>query len=140
MQIKDVMTRDVEVIGPSDTIKEASELMRSLNVGVLPVCEGDQILGLVTDRDIVVRGLALGKMPESTISDVMTEDVEWCFEDHDVQEAAQLMKDKQIRRLIVLDHNKKLVGICSLGDIATEREDIGAEVLERVSEPSVPAR
>jgi CBS domain-containing protein len=140
MKIRDVMTHDVEVIGPSDTLRDASEKMRALNVGVLPVCDSDRVVGMVTDRDIVVRGLALGKNLDSTISDVMSEDVEWCFEDRDVQEAAQLMKDKQIRRILVLDENKKLVGICSLGDIATERDDIGADVLERVSEPAVPAR
>ena len=141
MKLIDVMTRDVEVMSPDDTIREAAEKMRALNVGVIPICDGDRVCGMVTDRDIVVRGLAVGKSADSTITEVMTPEVSWLYEDRDVNEAAKLMEDKQIRRVLVLNRDKKLVGIVSLGDLATEMHDehLSAAVLETVSEPSAPA-
>lgn len=140
MKLIDVMTRDVEVISPDDPVREAAEKMRALNVGVIPVCDGDKIRGMVTDRDIVVRGLAVGKGVETKISEIMTPEVAWLYEDRDVDEAARLMKEKQIRRVLVLNHDKKLVGIVSLGDLATEarNEQLSGDVLEGVSEPSTP--
>lgn len=143
MKIKDVMTRNPEVIQPDETLEEAARKMKDLDVGPLPVCDGDRIIGMVTDRDVTVRATAEGKAPsEAKIRDVMTPDVHWCFEDDDVDDAARLMKEKQVRRILVVDGNKKLVGIVSLGDLAVDTRDErkAGEVLEHVSEPSEPAR
>jgi CBS domain-containing protein len=139
-KIEEVMTRDVEVINPNDTVREAAEKMAQLNVGPIPVCDGQTILGMITDRDIVVRVIAQGMDPGVTrVADAMTANVQYCFMDDDIDTALQLMSEKQIRRLLVLDRNKKLVGIVALGDISQEasgRET--AETLESISEPSAP--
>jgi CBS domain-containing protein len=141
MQLKDVMTREVEVIRPDATLHEAAEKMKTLDVGPLPVCDRDRLVGMITDRDITVRATAQGWVPGLTkVRDVMTQDVTYCFEDQDVEEAARLMEEKQIRRLVVLNRDKRLVGIVSLGDLAvrTGDEELAGEVLEEVSEPAAP--
>jgi CBS domain-containing protein len=143
MQLKDVMTRDVAVIRPDATLEEAARTMDQLNVGPLPVCDGDTLLGMITDRDITVRATSAGKDPKRTrVHEAMTDDLVYCYEDQDVREAAQMMEDKQIRRILVLSRDKRLVGIVSLGDLAVETGDEGltGEVLERVSEPAQPDR
>jgi CBS domain-containing protein len=142
MQIKQVMTRGVEVIRPEETLQEAARKMKSIDVGPLPVCDGDRLVGMITDRDIIVRATAEGRDPKTTpVKEAMTPGIVYAFEDQDIEEAASLMKERQIRRLVVLDRNKRLVGILSLGDIAEDTDDeLSAEVLERVSEPSEPAR
>ena len=123
MLVREVMTRDAQVVGPEDTIQEAADKMKDFDVGPLPVCEGDRLLGLVTDRDIAVRATAEGFDPWTTkVREVMTPGVIFCFEDQDVAEAARLMKDKQVRRLVVLNRDKRLVGIVTLGDLAVETE------------------
>jgi CBS domain-containing protein len=139
-KIREVMTRDVEVINPNDTLRDAAEKMRSLNVGPLPVCDGQRILGMITDRDIVVRAIAVGKDPNSTqVSDVMSSGIEYCFDDDDTEGVLDRMRDKQIRRMIVVDRNKKLVGIIALGDLAGEvSESKVGETLEGISEPGSP--
>jgi len=139
-KIKDVMTRDVEVVTPEDTLRSAAEKMRALNVGPLPVCEGDRLAGFITDRDIVVRGIAMGHDPNvSKVRDAMTNDVEYCFEDDSIDDAAKKMRTEQIRRLLVVNRDKQLVGIVALGDIAQEISDRKAgETLEEISEPSTP--
>ena len=136
--IREVMTRDVEVINPNDTVRDAAEKMRSLDVGPLPVCDGQRIVGMITDRDIVVRAIALGKDPNSTqVSDAMSPGIEYCFDDDDSEDVLNRMKDEQIRRFIVVDHDKKLVGIVSLGDLSGEvSEHKVGEALEGISEPS----
>lgn len=143
MQIKDLMTKGVEVIRPDDTLQQAAQKMKTIDVGPLPVCDGQRLLGMITDRDIIVRATAEGRDPKTTpVREAMTPDVVYAFEDQDIDEAAQLMKERQLRRLVVLDRNKKLVGILSLGDIAADARDdkMTGEVLEKVSEPSEPAR
>jgi CBS domain-containing protein len=143
MQLKEIMTRDVEVIHPNATVEEAAEKMEALDVGPLPVCDGDRLVGMVTDRDITVRATAVGVDPGVvTVRDVMTPDVVYAFEDQDVREAARLMEQHQIRRLVVLDRDKRLVGIVSLGDLAedTRDEQMSGQVLKGVSEPSEPNR
>jgi CBS domain-containing protein len=123
MLVREVMTRDAQVVGPEDTIQEAADKMKDFDVGPLPVCEGDRLLGLVTDRDIAVRATAEGFDPWTTkVREVMTPGVIFCFEDQDVAEAARLMKDKQVRRLVVLNRDKRPVGIVTLGDLAVETE------------------
>jgi CBS domain-containing protein len=139
-QIKDVMTRDVETVHPEDTLREAAEKMRSLNVGPMPVCDGERLVGFITDRDIVVRAIALGHDPNSSrVADAMTYDVEYCFEDDPVQKAADMMRDLQIRRILVVNRDKRLVGILSLGDVSQAISDRKAgDVLEQISEPGYP--
>jgi CBS domain-containing protein len=132
MQVRDVMTPHVEVIHPGATLREAAQKMKSLDVGPIPVCDGERIQGILTDRDITVRATAEGRDPNTTrVRDVMTEDVFYCFEDQDVQDAAEIMERAQIRRLVVLNRDKRLVGIVSLGDLAvyTEDEELGSEEL-----------
>jgi CBS domain-containing protein len=138
MQIKDIMTRGVETVSPQTTLQEAAARMKTLDVGPLPVCDGDRIEGMVTDRDIVVRGIAEGRDPRTTrVRDVMTRDVVTCAESDDVKVAARTMKEKQIRRLLVVDDNQKVSGIVSLGDVAVEGDDkMSGDVLEKVSTPS----
>jgi CBS domain-containing protein len=139
MLLKDIMTPDVEVVSPGDTLEEAAQKMAELDVGPLPVCEGRRVVGLLTDRDITVRATAAGCDPKATlISDAMTQDITCCYEDQDVYEASRLMKEKQIRRLPVLNRANELVGIVSLGDLATGAGDQAqpSEVLKKVSEPT----
>src|SRR6185295_2746333 len=124
MQIKDVMTRGVEVVRPDETLQQAARKMKSIDVGPLPVCDGERLVGMITDRDIIVRATAQGRDPKTTpVKDAMTPEVVYVYEDQDIEEAGSLMKERQIRRLVVLDRNKKLVGILSLGDIAADASD-----------------
>ena len=139
MNVKDIMTRDVEVVHPDDPIKEAARKMRDRDIGFLPVCDGDRLVGVVTDRDLILRGLAEGTDPGTNIGrDLMTSPVVYCFDDQDVKEATRLMEDHQIRRVAVLRReNKRLVGVLSLGDIArSSTRKVSGEVLESVSEPA----
>ena len=139
MLVKEIMTPDVEVVSPGDTLEQAARKMEVLDVGPLPVCEGNRVVGMITDRDITVRATAAGCDPKTTlVSDAMSQDIISCHEDQDVQEAAKVMQEKQIRRLLVLNRANELVGIVSLGDLATEAGDQGqpGEVLKKVSEPT----
>jgi CBS domain-containing protein len=144
MLVKDVMTKGAECILPDQTIAQAAQRMRKLNVGSLPVCgKNDRLVGMITDRDITVRAIAESCEPDETcVEDVMTEGIEFCFDDEDIHCAAERMEEKQIRRLAVLDHNKRLVGILSLGDLAVKTADdhLSGEALERVSQPAKPMR
>jgi CBS domain-containing protein len=117
-QLKDIMKHDVEVVRPEADLREIARLMKQRNVGALPVCDGQKIQGIVTDRDIVLRGLAEKRDPAYTQArDVMSKEVHWCYEDDSVEDAARLMHDKKIRRLIVVDHEKNLCGILSTQDL-----------------------
>jgi len=143
MQLKEIMTPQVEVVRPDASLQEAAEMMMKLDVGPLPVCDGQRLVGMLTDRDITVRGTAQGRDPKTTqVQEVMTPDVIYCFEDQDVEDAAKLMEEHQIRRLVILNREKKLVGIVSLGDLALEadEEDLDdaevGEVLEQISQPT----
>ena len=138
MQLKDVMTPGVEVIAPEASIYAAAEKMSHLDIGALPVCDGDRLIGMLTDRDITVRAVAAGRDPLTTkVREVMTPDVVYGFDDQDIQDAARLMAQYQIRRLPVLNRNKQLVGMVALGDLAVHpgTQPVTAEVLEQVSEP-----
>ena len=142
MRVKDVMSRDVEVVHPEDTLEDAAAKMAALNVGPLPVVTGAEVVGILTDRDITVRATAAGRDPQTTtVEDVMTPSVVSCFEDESISRAAELMEQNQIRRLVVLDRDQKLVGIISLGDVAVNTGDdaLSGEVLERISEPPDPS-
>ena len=141
MQVKDIMTRDVRAIHVNESLEAAAAGMALLDVGPLPVHDGEKLVGVLTDRDIVVRAVARGMDPIQTrVGQVMTPAVVHCYEDQDVHEAARLMEEHQVRRLIVLDRNERLVGIVSLGDLAvgTGDEKLAGEVLEGVSETAEP--
>jgi len=143
MKVRDVMTREVEVIHPNATLAEAAEKMRDLNVGPLPVCDGTTVLGMVTDRDITIRGTADGHDPNTTkIRDAMTPDVVYVFDDQDVDEAATVMAEKQIRRVVVLNRDKRLVGIVAMADLAVDgnKDKLTGQTLESISEPAQPNR
>ena len=121
MQLKDVMTTKVQLTDPSAKLKEAAISMRDGDFGLLPVGANDRLVGTITDRDIAVRAVAEGKDPNTTtVGDVMSEGIHYCFEDQEVEEAARLMSEAQVRRLPVLNRDKRLVGIVALADLATE--------------------
>jgi CBS domain-containing protein len=143
MQLKDVMTPEVEVITPEASIYEAATTMSHRDIGPLPVCDGERLVGMLTDRDITVRAVAAGRDPLTTqVRDIMTPDVVYGFEDQDVEDAARLMEQYQIRRLPVLNRSKQLVGMVALGDLAVHAgtRPVAAEVLEQVSEPGTSGR
>jgi CBS domain-containing protein len=141
-QVADVMTRGVRTLSPEDSMLLAAKAMEELNVGSVPVCDGEQLLGMVTDRDIAVRGVAHGKAAESTpLSEVMTQGVRWCFEDDSIDKVLDEMRDAKIRRVPVVDRDKHLVGILSLGDVAAKADTVEAgEALADISEPAQPQR
>ena len=117
MKVSEVMTKDVRLIEPTQTIRDAAKLMAEMDAGIMPVREGDRLVGMITDRDIAVRAVAEGKGPDTPIREVMTQDVKYCYED-DTNDVARNMADIQVRRLPVLTRDKRLVGIVSLGDMA----------------------
>jgi CBS domain-containing protein len=139
MQIRDILTHDVETVSPDTRIQEVARKMKELDIGAVPVCSGRRLLGMITDRDIAVRAIAEGRDPRETpVSDAMTDQVIFCYQDQDVEDARQLMEQYQIRRLPVVDEQDQLVGIVSLGDIAVRSDDESAtgETLREVSEPT----
>lgn len=120
MKVENVMHRDAEWRTPDTSLKELAELMRDQDIGSVPIGENDRLVGMVTDRDICCRGVAQGADPDKvTARDVMSQEIQWCRADDDLEEAMERMESRQIRRLPVIDDNKRLVGMLSLGDIAT---------------------
>lgn len=141
MKIADLMTRDPQTIAPDDTLRRAAELMDDLDVGVLPVCDAGRLVGMVTDRDITVRATAAGESPEAAkVGEIMTTDLRWCYEDEDVEGAERMMRQAQIRRLPVLDRDRRLVGVLSLGDLAAKGARDVRETLDIISQPPQPGR
>lgn len=138
--VADVMTRGVRTMAPTDTVVRAAQAMDELNVGVIPVCDGQKLVGMVTDRDIVVRGVAQEQDPKMLkLADVMSTNVRCAREDDDVDEVLNEMADTQIRRMPVVDGQQQLVGIITLGDIAAKGGEDDDEVGESLSEISTPA-
>lgn len=140
-RVSDAMTPDVETVRPADSLKVAAEKMRALDVGSLPVCDGDELVGMLTDRDIVIRAVAQGLDVERTqVAQAMTRGVEYVYDDDDLTQVAQKMRASKIRRLLVLNRDKRLVGIVALGDIAEELdEQESGRTLGAVSAISEPA-
>jgi CBS domain-containing protein len=139
MELKEFISYHVEAVGPDDSLKDAAAKMRDLDVGSMPVCDGNRVIGMVTDRDITIRSTAAGEDPTAVkVGAVMTPEVIYCTEDYTVEQAASLMQDHQVRRLLVLNQERELVGIVSLGELstATGNRQLGGEILERVSDPS----
>jgi CBS domain-containing protein len=136
MKVSEVMTRDVRLIEPTESIRDAARLMAELDTGILPVREGDRLVGMITDRDITVRAVAQGMGPETSIREVMTDDVKYCYEDDETEDVARNMADIQVRRLPVLTRDKRLVGIISLSDMAVSDEAGKAgEAVAGISQP-----
>ena len=141
-RVAEIMTRGVRAMRPSDSVVLAAQAMDELNVGVVPVCDGQRLVGLVTDRDITIRAVAQGKADEGvTLSTVMSSEVNWCYEDQPLEEVMQQMSERQIRRLPVVDRDKHLVGMVSLGDIAAKTGHAQvSDSLADISEPAAPDR
>lgn len=141
-QVADVMTRGVRTLSPSDSLQLAAQAMDELNVGAIPVCDKERVVGMVTDRDIAIRGVAQGCAPDSTpLSAVMSKQVETCYEDDSIEALTSKMSASQIRRVPVLDRQQHLVGVVSLGDLAIRSDlDQAGEALADISEPSEPDR
>ena len=143
MDIREIMTRNVEVVDPNASLQAAAQKMKDLDVGSLPVCDGERLLGMITDRDITIRATADGKNPiNTTVGHIMSAGINYCFEDQPVNEAAQVMEEKQIRRLPILNRQKKLVGIVSLGDLAVDggNQMVAGEAITQISQPARPER
>ncbi|HEX8571547.1 MAG TPA: CBS domain-containing protein [Allosphingosinicella sp.] len=137
MKIAECMTAEVEIVTPDQPIREAAQFMLRADAGAMPVGEGDKLVGMVTDRDIAVRGVAAGRGPDTPVRDVMTEEVIYCFEDDEVEEVALKMSDRQVRRMPVLSRSDEtLVGIVSLGDISRSEQSAAASVaLDGITDP-----
>lgn len=135
MKVSDVMSRHPVTVTPSQKLREAAEVMERLDTGFVPVGENDKLVGTLTDRDITVRGVAKGLSAETKVGDIMTSDVLYCFEDDDVDTVAASFGDNQIRRMPVIDREKRLVGVVSLGDLATDADrKQAAEALSDISQ------
>jgi CBS domain-containing protein len=141
-RIADVMTRDVTSVAPQESLRQAARMMDELNVGALPVCDGDRLVGMITDRDITVRATSAGETPDDTrVEDVMTDQVRWCFDDQTVENVMREMGSTQIRRMPVIEHDtQRLIGIVSLGDFATKHSAEVDRTLEEISTPAKPDR
>ena len=142
MKLREIMTSEVEVIHPNDTLQTAARKMHDRDIGFLPVCDGDRLIGVLTDRDLITRALAEGTESKAMLGrDLVTSPAIYCFEDQSVDEAAKLMHDNQIRRLVILSRDKQMVGVVSLGDLAMSADDkLTGEVLQSVSEPMSASR
>jgi CBS domain-containing protein len=142
MKLKEIMTSEVEVIHPNDTLQTAARKMHDRDIGFLPVCDGDRLIGVLTDRDLITRALAEGTESKAMLGrDLVTSPAIYCFDDQNVDEAAKLMHDNQIRRLVILNRDKRMVGVISLGDLAMNIDDKkSGDVLQSVSEPLSASR
>ena len=139
MKVGKVMCTDVQLIHPDETLRHAAALMKQIDAGALPVGEDDKLVGMVTDRDIAIRGIAEGKGPDAKVRQVMTKEVMYCFEDEDVAHVTENMAELQVRRLPVMSRDKRLVGIVALADLATEGSlPKSARALHGISQPGGP--
>ena len=135
MKIREIMTTNVECVSPETSITDLAQKMKTLDVGFLGVCENDRLVGTVTDRDIVIRGIASERDINSVPArEIMTHDVFWCYEDDDVKDVAEKMREKDVRRMLILNRDKRLVGVVSIGDIAKVEEGESGKTLRDISE------
>lgn len=135
MNVSEVMTRDVQVATPEQTIRDAAQLMKRIDAGTVPVGKDNKLVGMLTDRDIAVRAVAKGLGPDTPVREIMSADVKYCFDDESVEDVARNMADIQVRRLPVVNRDKRLVGILSLGDLAVRSNLSTDEALRGVSTP-----
>jgi len=135
MKISEAMSRDVRVVAPDQSIAEAAQIMAEIDAGSLPVGENDRLVGMLTDRDIAIRGVARKCSPDTKVRDLMTTDVKYCFEDETIEHVAENMGDVQVRRLPVVNREKRLVGIVSIGDIGSVKPGRAGDALKKVASP-----
>ena len=137
MKIAECMSADVQVVQPDQPIREAAQFMLRADAGSMPVCDGDRLVGMITDRDIAVRAVAEGRGPDTPVRDAMTDHIDYCFDDDDVEEVAVKMSDAQVRRFPVVSRDdNRLVGIVSLGDLSqADHDDAARAALEGITEP-----
>jgi CBS domain-containing protein len=142
MRVSEAMTRDVKICTPGQTIREVARTMVEIDAGAMPVGENDRLIGMITDRDIAIRGVAQGKGPDTPVREIMSEHVEYCYDDEDLDRVAQGMADVRVRRLPVVNREKRLVGILSLGDVARReaQREVVAQAVAGVSTPGGPHR
>ena len=134
MKVSKCMTRDVELVSPTQTIREAAQMMAELDAGALPVQQDDRLVGMITDRDIAVRAVAQGKSPETRVRDVMSPEVLYCFDDQEIEDVSRNMGEVKVRRLPVVNRDKRLVGIISIGDLALKEEQtLTGSTIARIS-------
>ncbi len=139
MRVSEAMTREVKICTPGQSIREAAKAMAEIDAGAMPVGENDRLIGMITDRDIAIRGVAQGKGPDTPVREVMTADVKYCYDDEDLEHVAQNMGDIKVRRLPVVNREKRLVGIVALGDLArAEDKPTVAKTVKEVSKPGGP--
>jgi len=131
MKVSDAMTRDVCLANPDQSIRDAAKIMAQIDAGALPVSQNDRLVGVITDRDIAVRAVAQGKSPDTKVREVMSPEVLYCFEDEDLDDVLRNMGAVKVRRLPVLNRDKRLVGIGSLGDVARHADDTNADEVEQ---------
>lgn len=138
MRVSEAMTRDVKVANPNQSLHDVAKIMADDDVGSLPVGENDRLIGMITDRDIAIRAVALGKSPDATkVREVMSEDVKYCFDDQDIADVARNMGEIQVHRLPVVNHDKRLVGIIALADIAnTAGAELAGDAVQGICEPT----
>lgn len=134
-QIKDVMSRDVKILNPEAAIKDAAKQMRDGDFGLMPIGENDRLVGTLSDRDIVIRALADGKGADTKVREIMSTEVIWAYEDDSIEKASQIMSDKQVRRLPIVNSDKRLVGVVALGDLAVDGSDarVAGDALTNIS-------
>jgi CBS domain-containing protein len=136
MKISKCMTRDVQLASPTQSIRDAAKMMADIDAGSLPVGQDDRLVGMITDRDIAVRAVALGKSPDTPVREVMSQEVLYCFDDQELEDVARNMADIKVRRLPVLNRNKHLVGIVSLGDLSKKEEPaVTAKAVSNITKP-----
>jgi CBS domain-containing protein len=137
MKVSNVMTKNIRLVSPDQTLRDAARMMSEEDVGALPVADNDRLVGMVTDRDIAIRGVGEGMAAEAKVRQVMTEQVKYCFEDEDLAHVSQNMASLQMRRLPVMNRDKRLVGIVSLGDlaVASKAKSQAAQALHGISQP-----
>ena len=136
--VKDVMTKHVECLGPETSLRDIAAKMKEIDAGSIPICDKDRLVGMVTDRDIVIKTLGSDRDPDAVkAGDVMTSPIVYCFEDQPIEEVARIMEVKQVRRIVALTREKRLAGIISLGDISLKggSNEVSEEILEQVSKP-----
>ncbi|MBI4124263.1 MAG: CBS domain-containing protein [Betaproteobacteria bacterium] len=139
MRVSEAMSREVRLANPRQSIREVAKIMAEIDAGAMPVSENDRLVGMITDRDIAVRAVALGKGPDTPVGEVMSsEQVLYCYEDEDLDHVAKNMGEERVRRLPVVNRDKRLVGIVSLGDVATSEKGAAAKAVSGVSQHGGP--